>query len=183
MITSKKELKRVLEIESNSYQLSISQRILGLFGLSERGIIWNYQNRLRKYEYHLNCNHRVRSTIYHFLVNRLSFRYGMAIEPNAVDEGMHICHVGKILIRGKVGKYSTIHIHVSLVGGGACDIAPVCGDNVYFGIGSTIVGGIKVGSNVCIGAGAVVTSDVESNRTVAGVPAKIINRRGPLDWH
>lgn len=103
MITSKKELKRVLEIESNFYQLSISQRILGLLGLSERGIIWNYQNRLRKYEYHLNCNHRVRSAIYHFLVNRLSFRYGMAIEPNAVDEGMHICHVGKILIRGKVG--------------------------------------------------------------------------------
>lgn len=182
MITSKKELKRILKSEGQKYQLSIVQRVLGFIGLSERGIIWNYQSRLRKYEYHLNSGHRIRSTIYHFGVNRLSFRYGMAIEPNAVDEGMYICHVGKILIRGKIGKNSTIHIQVALVGGASNDVAPVCGDNVYFGIGSTVVGGIKVGNNVCIGAGAVVTRDVESNCTVAGVPAKVINHRGPLDW-
>lgn len=118
MVKTKESLKRILTIESALYELSIMQRILGFFGLSERGIIWKYQRRLRIYEYHLNNRHAVRASIYHILVNKMGFKYGFIIEPNSVDEGMRICHLGSIVIRGKIGKNATIHINTALVGGG-----------------------------------------------------------------
>ncbi|MBN8410993.1 acyltransferase [Halomonas litopenaei] len=46
------------------------------------------------------------------------------------------------------------------------------GDNVWIGHGSTILPGVKVGSNVIIAAGAVVNKDVDSNSAVGGVPAR-----------
>jgi acetyltransferase-like isoleucine patch superfamily enzyme len=42
------------------------------------------------------------------------------------------------------------------------------------GANSTILPGVVIGENVMIGAGAVVTKDVESNVIVAGVPARKI---------
>lgn len=51
-------------------------------------------------------------------------------------------------------------------------------NNVFCGINSTIMTGVKeIGENAIIGAGAVVIRDVAANKTVAGVPAKIINSK------
>lgn len=44
------------------------------------------------------------------------------------------------------------------------------------GSNATILGGITIGENSIIGAGAVVTKDVPSNVIVAGNPAKIIKK-------
>jgi acetyltransferase-like isoleucine patch superfamily enzyme len=44
------------------------------------------------------------------------------------------------------------------------------------GSSSTILCGIVIGENAIVGAGAVVTKDVPANTTVAGVPAKRLNR-------
>ncbi len=49
-------------------------------------------------------------------------------------------------------------------------------DRVSIGSSSTIMGGVTIGENSIIGAGAVVTKDVPSNVVVAGVPAKIIKK-------
>ena len=40
---------------------------------------------------------------------------------------------------------------------------PVVGDNLYVGAGARLIGAIKVGDNVIIGANAVVTRDVPSD--------------------
>ena len=54
-------------------------------------------------------------------------------------------------------------------------IAPVViGDNVYVGMFAMIMPGVKIGNNVIIGAGAIVTHDAPDNCVLAGVPAKII---------
>lgn len=47
-------------------------------------------------------------------------------------------------------------------------------DNVFIGCNSTILSNIKIGPNVVIGAGSVVTKDVPPNSVVAGNPAKVI---------
>jgi len=44
------------------------------------------------------------------------------------------------------------------------------------GSSATILGGITIGENAMIGAGAVVTKDVPMNTVVAGVPARIIKK-------
>ena len=69
--------------------------------------------------------------------------------------------------------------------------APVIGDRVFIGVGAKIIGGIRIGNDVRIGANAVVTRDVPHNATVIGlndirpgVPGRD-NRyisRGPNGW-
>lgn len=52
--------------------------------------------------------------------------------------------------------------------------APVIiGDDVWIGARSVILPGVKIGNNVVVAAGAVVTQDIPDNVLVAGVPAKI----------
>jgi len=46
--------------------------------------------------------------------------------------------------------------------------------NVWIATGATILGGVTVGENSVVGAGAVVTKDVPPNTFVAGVPATVI---------
>jgi acetyltransferase-like isoleucine patch superfamily enzyme len=47
-------------------------------------------------------------------------------------------------------------------------------NNVWIATGATILGGVVVGENSVVAAGAVVTKDVPPNSFVAGVPAKVI---------
>lgn len=49
-------------------------------------------------------------------------------------------------------------------------------DNVFIGVGSIILKGVKIGKNSVIGAGAVVTKDVPENVIVAGNPAVILRK-------
>jgi serine O-acetyltransferase len=55
--------------------------------------------------------------------------------------------------------------------------APVIGNDVDIGVGAKILGHIKVGNHVVIGANAVVIRDVPDNSIAVGVPAVIKPRR------
>lgn len=50
--------------------------------------------------------------------------------------------------------------------------------NAWIGAGATILGGVTVGKNAIVAAGAVVTKDVPDNTIVAGVPAKVVRTIG-----
>ncbi|MCV3763500.1 sugar O-acetyltransferase [Companilactobacillus farciminis] len=50
------------------------------------------------------------------------------------------------------------------------------GNDVWIGGNCTIIGGVHIGNNVIVGAGAVVVKDVPDNCVVGGVPAKIIKK-------
>lgn len=51
---------------------------------------------------------------------------------------------------------------------------PIIGDNVNLGANVCIIGNIKIGNNVVVGAGSVVIKDVPDNVVVAGNPARVI---------
>ena len=48
--------------------------------------------------------------------------------------------------------------------------------SVYLGVGSIVLPGVTIGEGAVVGAGAVVTRDVQPHTVVAGVPAKPIQR-------
>jgi len=50
-------------------------------------------------------------------------------------------------------------------------------DNVWIGANSVIIQGVRIGTGSIIGAGSVVTHDVEPYSVVGGVPARIIKKR------
>jgi serine O-acetyltransferase len=55
--------------------------------------------------------------------------------------------------------------------------APIIGDDVDIGAGAKVLGSIRIGNHVLIGANAVVLCDVPDNSIAAGVPAQIKPRR------
>ena len=73
----------------------------------------------------------------------------------------HDCQIGEFC-----------HLAPGSIIGGDCTI----GNGSHVGIGAVVKEGITIGENAIIGAGAVVVSDVPSNTTVAGVPAKPLAR-------
>jgi sugar O-acyltransferase (sialic acid O-acetyltransferase NeuD family) len=56
------------------------------------------------------------------------------------------------------------------------------GDFSNLGTNSTILPHIEIGSNVIVGAGAVVTHDVDDNTLVVGVPASVKRKLTPLEF-
>ncbi len=50
------------------------------------------------------------------------------------------------------------------------------GKNCFIAVNAIILPGVKIGDEVIVGAGSVVTKDVPSNTVVAGNPAKIIRK-------
>lgn len=78
-------------------------------------------------------------------------------------------------MRAKFGKNATIYQQVtvgSMKGG-----TPQFGDNVVLGTGCVILGGVKIGNNVKIGANAVVVKDIPDNSTVVPQPVRIIEHK------
>lgn len=50
----------------------------------------------------------------------------------------------------------------------------IIGNNVFLGVNSVVLPGVKIGNNVIVGAGSVVTKDIPNNSVVAGNPGKVI---------
>ena len=80
-----------------------------------------------------------------------------------------------MVIHGKtyIGAGTQIEVN-SVMGQTQEGKAPRIGKNCLIGANSVLIGGIVIGDNVKVGAGAVVVKDVPSDCTVIGVPAKII---------
>jgi serine O-acetyltransferase len=61
--------------------------------------------------------------------------------------------------------------------------SPVIGNRVDIGAGAKVLGSIRIGDDVAIGANAVVITDVPSNSVAVGVPAKIRPRKPAQPTH
>jgi serine O-acetyltransferase len=97
-----------------------------------------------------------------------------------IGAGMFIAHLGNIVIvhHSRIGSHASMHQGVTIGGVGKEEDLPIIGDRVYFGAGSKILGAVKIGNDVVIGANAVVTRDVPDNAVVGGIPAEILSYGG-----
>ena len=89
-----------------------------------------------------------------------------------IGGGLRLTHPTGIIIHpeAKIGPNCMIFHQVTLAG-------PVrLGGHVDIGAGAKLIGPLTVGDDVVVGANAVVTKDVPSGVSVAGIPAKVIAR-------
>ncbi|HHI82822.1 MAG TPA: serine O-acetyltransferase [Rhizobiales bacterium] len=117
------------------------------------------------------------------LQSRCSALFSIDIHPAAkIGKGLMIDHAHSIVIgeTAVVGDNVSMLHSVTLGGTGKDhgDRHPKVGDFVLIGAGASILGNITVGSCSRIAAGSVVLHDVPKNRTVAGVPARIVGYAG-----
>lgn len=108
---------------------------------------------------------------------------GIEIHPAAViGKGFFIDHGMGVVIgeTAEIGDDVTLFQGVTLGGTGKehGKRHPTIGNHVVIGAGAKILGGIRVGDNVKIGANSVVLKSVPANSTVIGVPARIIKMEG-----
>jgi len=78
-------------------------------------------------------------------------------------------------IRANTHIYDSIDIPIK--NQGEVDKGIEIGDDCWIGYGAQIMPGVKIGSHVIVGAGAVVTHDVKDYDIVGGVPARVIRNR------
>ncbi len=111
------------------------------------------------------------------------FFTGIEIHPGArIGKGFFIDHGMGVVIgeTTKIGNNCMIYQGVTLGGTGKDHGKrhPTLGNGVMVGAGARVLGPFKVGDNAKIAANAVVLKEVPSNATVAGIPARIVNKDG-----
>ena len=110
---------------------------------------------------------------------------GVDILPRAdIGGGCIVAHGIGLVVGGEtvIGEDCTL-LHGVTLGEVRFDelACPRLGDRVTVGAGAAVLGGITVGDDAVIGAGSVVLSDVPAGARVAGVPARVIQQREPVD--
>ncbi len=128
--------------------------------------------------------HRLRlPLIPRFFSQFARFLTGVEIHPGAkIGPGFFIDHGMGVVIgeTTEIGENVTLYQGVTLGGTGIerGKRHPTLGSNVVVGAGAKVLGNIKIGNDVKIGAGSVVVHPVPDNCTVVGVPAEIVRREG-----
>lgn len=104
----------------------------------------------------------------------------------SIGPGLHIPHAGTIVLHARtvmgVDCCLTQGVTVGVSGTGERRGVPSIGDRVYFGANAVVVGPIRVGNDVVIGANSLVNRDVPNHCTVLGVPAAVVSQHGSEDY-
>ncbi len=151
-----------------------------LFGEAYQYIFW-----MRTCRY-ARGNSLLKYTLYPFatlMLHHYTYKFGIVISVETeVGPGFYIGHFGGIIVYPlcKIGKNCNLSQGVTIgkTNRGKNKGYPMIGDNVYIGPGAKVIGAVRVGNNVAIGANCVVTKDVPDNAVVVGIPGEVISYEG-----
>ena len=120
------------------------------------------------------------SLIFALILRRLNLILnGIVVGRGAsIGGGFVIMHSVGVVINGKAVLGQCCVVQSGVVIGSVEKKSPIIGDRVHFGAGCKVLGGVKIGNDVKIGANAVVVSDVPSGATIVGIPAKMVRLHG-----
>jgi serine O-acetyltransferase len=121
------------------------------------------------------------------MLTHYTYKFGISIPfETQIGSGFYIGHFGGIVVNEKcvIGKNCNISQGVTLgeASRGSRTGCPVLGDSVYIGPGAKIVGAVRIGDRVAIGANCVVTKDVPDDSVVVGVPGTVISQEGSAGY-
>jgi serine O-acetyltransferase len=117
------------------------------------------------------------------IVSQISrFLTGVEIHPGAkIGRRFFIDHGSGVVIgeTAEIGDDCLLYQGVTLGGTGneKGKRHPTLGDRVVVGTGAKVLGSIRVGDDVKIGAGSVVVHPVPDGSTVVGIPGKVVRTR------
>ena len=108
---------------------------------------------------------------------RPGFNSFIISKSTVIEAGFNLVHPYSTIINAEhIGKNFNFR-HCTTLGNKLNDKRrPFIGDNVTLGASVTIIGDIKIGNNVIIGAGSVVTKNIQENSIAVGNPAKVIKK-------
>ena len=115
-----------------------------------------------------------------FLLYRLNAFFGHAVIGRGADfgPGLVILHSFGVVVNSQVRAGRNLVLEHGVTIGAEKNLSPVLGDNVFIGAGAKIIGAVRVGSDVKIGANAVVTKDLPDGATAVGIPARVVKIYG-----
>lgn len=183
----RKDLGRYIDLDENPGRLQLARCILGQEGLwavavyRARRYLWTRRNERRGFF------GRLRFALLGFVVAWLEFWVRMFLD-------IHLDARAEIAPGFFVGHFKSIHVGAGVRIGRDCNIgqmcfvsaagpgfragAPVIGERVYLGVGCKVMGPVRVGSDVAIGANAVVLEDLPDFAVAVGNPAQVVSMRG-----
>lgn len=135
-----------------------------------------------------STNNKIKKILYKIILRKIKLKYGLEINENTkIGKGFYLGHTFNITINPEVICGSNVNIHKGVTLGqtnrGGKKGTPIISDNVWIGVNSTIVGNIKIGTNVLIAPNSYVNIDVPDNSIVIGNPCKIIpNKDATKDY-
>ena len=114
------------------------------------------------------------------MFNKMNSFFGRCIIGRGAQfgPGFVLIHSYGTIINSAVRCGANVKLEHSVTIGAEKGEIPVLGDNVFVGAGAKILGGVRIGNNVKIGANAVVTKDIPDNSTAVGIPAEVIDGVG-----
>lgn len=148
---------------------TIRQYLWRLLGVSKTHMQWVCDNHYLKEDKDTIIGHKSydnNAIVYRWSNNKLiigkycSISYGVKF---VIDDGSHTFNIisNYPFRTNQVGNKAGIKI----------------GNDVWIGLGVTILNGVKIGDGVTVAAGSIVIADVPSYCVVAGVPAKVVKRK------
>jgi serine O-acetyltransferase len=115
-----------------------------------------------------------------FFLYRLNSALGHVVIGRGADfgPGLVIVHSFGIVINTHVKAGRNLVLEHGVTIGAEKNLSPTLGDNVFIGAGAKVIGPVKIGSDVRIGANAVVTRDLPDGATAVGIPAHVVKIYG-----
>lgn len=189
-----KELKRIIVFEQEVYRKAgYKNKFISLLMQNDVGKIVGFLYALRHEEYWLYKSRHSKG-IMCFLSEAMSVAWrakkqarggkmGLFIPAETVGYGLWILHSGNVIINGKarIGN-NCIFSGMNCIGTDhpCAETAsfPSLGDNVFLGVGASIIGGVSLADGIVVAAGAVVTKSCDTDGAIlAGVPARNISEK------
>lgn len=103
--------------------------------------------------------------------------FGRGSRIYGAEVGEHVMMAPEVVILARNHAFDDLGRPISSQGDGPLRV-PVIEDWAWIGDRATILPGRRVGRGAIVGAGAVVSRDVEPFTIVAGNPARVVGRRG-----